>query len=161
MTSERASRANRRNAQVSTGPRTLAGKARSRQNARKHGLSAMDPNPDAEIEIERLADLIANRHGRDANVGEAARAIAEAQVQLQRVFACRIALLRNRPLNPEGDARGDEGSPARTSEELLLQLERLERYERRALSRRKFAIRRFYELVGRATQVVTEPGADE
>lgn len=161
MTSERASRANRRNAQASTGPRTPAGKTRSGQNARKHGLSAVDPNPDAEMEIERLAELIAGGHGRDAAVRESARAVAEAQFQLQRVLACRTALLRSGPLAPEREADGDECSPAEMPGELLLQLERLERYERRALSRRKFAIRRFYGSVGRATQVVTEPGVDE
>ncbi len=34
--------ANRRNAQHSTGPRSAAGKARMRQNARRHGLAAQD-----------------------------------------------------------------------------------------------------------------------
>lgn len=70
MTSERATHANRRNARASTGPRTLAGKARSGQNARKHGLSAVDPNPEAEAEIERLAVLIADEHVSDVGVLE-------------------------------------------------------------------------------------------
>ena len=39
MISERQMAANRRNAQNSTGPRTAEGKARSRLNAWKHGLS--------------------------------------------------------------------------------------------------------------------------
>ncbi len=39
MASQRQIEANRRNAQKSTGPKTQAGKARSRLNARKHGLS--------------------------------------------------------------------------------------------------------------------------
>lgn len=159
MTSERASRANRRNAQASTGPRTPAGKARSGQNARKHGLSAVDPNPSAETEIERLAELIAGEHGRDATVRESAWAVAEAQFQLQRVLACRTALLRNGLLIPEREAEGDERSAAEILEELLLHLERLDRYERRALSRRKFAIRRFYELASRATQSAPRPDA--
>jgi hypothetical protein len=59
MTSEARIAANRRNAEHSTGPRTSQGKARSRQNARKHGLSisiGMDPTW---VEgAEELADAI-------------------------------------------------------------------------------------------------------
>ena len=40
MTSERQLAANRRNAVLSTGPRTDAGKIRTRRNALKHGLTA-------------------------------------------------------------------------------------------------------------------------
>ena len=40
MTSERKIQANRCNAQLSTGPRTVAGKLRSRRNAFRHGLAA-------------------------------------------------------------------------------------------------------------------------
>jgi len=40
MATEKQLQANRANAQKSTGPRTEAGKARSRLNSRKHGLSA-------------------------------------------------------------------------------------------------------------------------
>jgi hypothetical protein len=52
--------ANTANAQLSTGPRTAAGKARSSQNARKHGLTAADlvigPEDRAEFD-EMLADF--------------------------------------------------------------------------------------------------------
>jgi hypothetical protein len=40
MASEKQLQANRANARNSTGPKTLAGKARSRLNSRKHGLTA-------------------------------------------------------------------------------------------------------------------------
>jgi hypothetical protein len=50
--------ANRLNAQRSTGPRTLDGKARSRQNALKHGLAAQLVVPDEDVAevAERFAD---------------------------------------------------------------------------------------------------------
>lgn len=150
MTSDRATSANRRNAQASTGPRTRTGKARSGQNARKHGLSAADADPEMEAEIARLAELIAGEHAADAAVLEAARDVAEAQIQLQRVLAFKTALLRNGPLNPLREAEADDQFQVTVVAEPLLQLEALGRYERRALSRRKFAIRRFSELVSRA-----------
>ena len=48
--------ANRRNALRSTGPRTAAGKARSRRNAHKHGLYARvePPPPEDAAQIDRL-----------------------------------------------------------------------------------------------------------
>lgn len=159
MTSERANRANRSNAQASTGPRTAAGKVRSGQNARKHGLSAMDLNPEIGAEIEQLAKLIVGEHGSHAGVLEAARAVAEAQLQLQRVKAFKIFLLRTGTMlqGPEGES-GDL-PPSEIPSDLFLKLEDLERYERRALSRRKFAARAFTELVRRAPRIMTYPDA--
>ena len=43
MASEKQIEANRRNALNSTGPRTKGGKARSRMNARRHGLASAAP----------------------------------------------------------------------------------------------------------------------
>ncbi|WP_419828568.1 hypothetical protein [Methylobacterium sp.] len=147
MTSDRASSANRRNAQASTGPRTPAGKGRSSQNARKHGLSLTIPNPETSTEIERIAKLIAGDRHADPVALEAARNVAEAEFQLQKVKNFKITLQRNTPLNPGQKPAEDDRLADEILLHLLQQLESLDRYERRALSRRKFAIRRFNELI--------------
>ena len=95
--SERKARANRANAQTSTGPRTAAGKARSRHNARKHGLTTP---PDA-VQVARMARLLtadcppglapSERAARD----QAAWALAQAEVQVARV-GHHIALVLDR-----------------------------------------------------------------
>lgn len=150
MTSERATQANRRNALASTGPRTVTGKARSGQNALKHGLSAVDPKPEVEAEIETLALLIAGQYVSDAAILEAARDIAVAQFQLQRVQAFKVSLLRS-GTSAQGREAEPKGRPLTEFPlQLFQQLEGLERYERRAISRRKFATRRFDEIVTQA-----------
>jgi Ni/Co efflux regulator RcnB len=63
MTTDRKRRANQRNAQRSTGPRTQAGKARSKQNAWKHGLAvpiSVQPH------LADLIDFVANCLAREA-----------------------------------------------------------------------------------------------
>ena len=69
-------RANRRNAQSSTGPRTAAGKAKAAQNARLHGLRAKaDPfGPTA----AKIAAILAGEVASD-DIRAAARAFAEGQ----------------------------------------------------------------------------------
>ena len=52
MTSLRQIESNRRNAQRSTGPKTQSGKARSSQNAVRHGLTAETALPDQVIDVK-------------------------------------------------------------------------------------------------------------
>ncbi len=118
--------ANRANAQKSTGPRTRAGKLRSSQNARRHGLFA-PPEPDAEQRIAELARTIADPHPLLRGL---AIEVAAAQHTLDRVRKTHLDLL----------ARAEAGE---TSPDRLRRLEAVDGYESRARTRRKLAVSRF------------------
>ena len=63
-TSDRKIASNRKNAQKSTGPRSEAGRARSRRNALRHGLAiAVASNPAFSKEIDLLASVISRDVG--------------------------------------------------------------------------------------------------
>jgi hypothetical protein len=133
MTSERKIAANRKNAKKSTGPRSAAGRAASRHNARRHGLATgIGSDPALRDDIEILAKLLAQAGGRE-NIGEFAREAAEAHLDLARIRRIRAGLY----------ARMRFFGAASTEDlmEAAEQLDRLERYERRAFSRRKRALR--------------------
>src|SRR5665811_1193467 len=126
MTSTRKSNANRANAQASTGPRTGQGKARSALNARRHGLSlSVTSNPVLAEKVVTLAREFAGKSS-DPEIGELAHDVAQAQIDLVRIREARHDLLAR----DVADAN---------YEEVAMQLLRIGRYERRALSRRKFA----------------------
>ncbi len=92
-TSVKQIRANRRNAKKSTGPKTEAGKARSSQNARKHGifLTAVLPVTDGSVAEEpeeffdRVMGLVEAMHPRDALEWEVAMRRAGILVKLERL----------------------------------------------------------------------------
>jgi hypothetical protein len=127
MASDKQIAANRANAQRSTGPRTAAGRAKSSRNAYRHGLSVpMQPDPQA---VEAMALAIAGETAGEAEL-RAARALAEAQFELKRIRATRLAALPtdlDRKLDPQP----------------LTGLCGFDRYERLALSWRKAALRWF------------------
>jgi hypothetical protein len=60
MATEKQILANRKNAQASTGPRTTPGKARSRMNARRHGLASLLEGalPETALDVETLSDRL-------------------------------------------------------------------------------------------------------
>ena len=125
MASDKQIAANRANAKKSTGPRTAAGRAKSSRNAYRHGLSVpLPPDPQA---VEALARAIAGEAAGEVQL-RAAFALAEAQLELKRIRATRVAALPtelDQLLNPR----------------TLAGLCAFDRYERQAASRRKDARR--------------------
>ena len=134
MSTQKQIAANRRNGALSRGPKTPAGKSRSRYNALKHGLAARTPPDESKRrEIDALTRIFAEQ-----TAPAAARAIAEAQAELQSIARHRTELLGSVP-HPDDAGLGSQ------SEEItktVLGLGKLLRYERRAYAKRDKALRR-------------------
>jgi hypothetical protein len=154
MTSKHRLETNRANATMSSGPRTHGGKARASQNARKHGLAMpIAESPMGPDIIERLARAIAGERTED-NILALARVSAAAELELVRVRSYKasvmevvfVAATRERSQPVEIKEHHEDPTEDITVAPLLDQLEALERYERRAFSRRKTAFRRLAEL---------------
>jgi hypothetical protein len=133
MTSERKIAANRNNAKKSTGPRSNAGRSASRRNALRHGLAIdIRTDPAYRDDIEQLAILLSRASGVQ-NVCDSARDTAEAVLDLFRIRKIRAFLYETLYF-------ADTAAPERLIE-LNDKLAKLERYERRAFSRRNRAMR--------------------
>ena len=139
--------ANRANAARSTGPRTAAGKAATRLNALRHGLAAASHyEPGTDQEVEALAHAIVGAERGSELLALACR-VADAELSLRRVRTAQM-LLTPRPLeNLRADSSSLVHGALRNEISPLRNLGKdfeagaLDRYERRARSRRKFAIR--------------------
>lgn len=146
MSSARKVEANRKNSRASTGPKSAAGKVRSARNARRHSLSIpIWVNPDLSAEAGELAREIARADTRE-EVQTLSRTIAELQVDLRRIGEARHDLIV-RAFDPSFSTLPERQGSIDAS--LARSLALMDRYERRALSRRTFAIRRFDALSAR------------
>ena len=129
MTTEKQILANRRNGRLSRGPKTAEGRAKSSRNALRHGLSIkVTRDPKLAQLIHELAHVLAD--GSDPARFLKAMQAAEGEVELRRVREVRAAALE-RQLSPNGGSMKEWD-----------RIERLDRYERRALTR----VRRLQDL---------------
>jgi hypothetical protein len=133
MPSDRKITANRGNAKKSTGPRSVAGREAVRWNARRHGLAvAIGGDPAFHEDIEKLAKALSLASGTQ-KISEHAREAAEAELDLKRIRKVRAFLFEKLYF-------ADNATPDDITD-LNGKLAKLERYERRAFSRRKRALR--------------------
>lgn len=155
--------ANRRNAAKSTGPKSPVGKRIASRNALKHGLAVdVRADPGLAARADALSCRIAGEGAEASRLVPLARRVAEAQVSLERVRAARFALLapggagagEREPPDADGRSAPEFGAgehaavrakpgdkPAGAVGHIARRLARLDRYEARALSRRRSAIK--------------------
>jgi hypothetical protein len=126
-------RTKEKNAQGGTGPKSAAGKARSAANSRRHGLAvSVRTDPLRAAQVEALAQSIAGPQS-STDLMTLASKIAEDQIDLVRVRQIRRNLFESYWSQTK----------ERKASQLAQQLEVLDRYERRSMSRRNRAIQTF------------------
>jgi hypothetical protein len=124
LASERQIQANRRNAQFSTGPKSLAGKLKSSRNAYRHGLSGpVKLDPATSAKVDAIVHALAGENPSDDRLTSAAD-FARAQFQLLIIRSTRTELMT-------------KFDPKNLQE--LRRLAALDRYERYVLTKRRRA----------------------
>jgi hypothetical protein len=147
MTTERKRWANQQNAKQSTGPKTLAGKARSKRNAWKHGLST--PVSVQPHFVDLLQDLETCLEGESehALIVKDAQVIAVAILEVLRARSVRTLMLDQLFKHCADQAVAGASTSKQTIADIMQHVLRADYYERRALSRRNRAIRLFHKVV--------------
>jgi hypothetical protein len=157
MASPRQIEANRRNAQKSTGPRTQAGKARSRLNAVKHGLARKLPHEGpSEPPVLPLACAIAGEGVTDPQALQFAEQIALESHTLHAIRSRTAELLAHQhaPTSASSAPRA-RGTGAPHTGDILRDLACLGRYERQALTRRSHALKRLQDALAKPAEPET------
>jgi hypothetical protein len=139
-TCERQRNANRRNAQLSSGPRTKRGKTKVRKNALRHGLAAAPsarvfPKPRVNAIVAALVGLC-----NDPGIRETAEKFALAHLSWMQTEAVRQKVIKQK-LKTYHRIESSKGND-NVSIALVLsdpEVMAIDRYERRAFSRRQRA----------------------
>jgi hypothetical protein len=134
MTSTRKSESNKRNASRSTGPRTPGGKLRSRTNARRHGLATpVEHDSEARGRIEYLTAILAEG-SHDCERIEQSRILAACHLDLHRIRSARYEVFLT--------IDNLENASCNDLETAMRAMDKINQYERRALSKRRRALRK-------------------
>lgn len=135
MTSDRQIKSNKENASRSTGPRSPGGKLRSRNNARRHGLATrIEDDPESRGGIEDLTVILAAGSNEFERVDQA-RLLAVSHFDQRRIQSARyeIFLAIDDLKNSEDFAKA------------VLAMDRISRYETKAFSKSKRALRKLVD----------------
>ena len=148
-------RANKENAQHSTGPRTAEGKQRSSRNSLKHGLCALDPlipGEDPEAFQEHFCEIELDLRPASAIESNLVEQIADVSWRLKRLSRIEAAVITafydataEQSLNQGNDTDQLLGS-ALAHDNRLAALNRLSRYEAQLSRRYHRAIKEFRDL---------------
>jgi hypothetical protein len=148
MATQRQIEANRRNALKSTGPRTEAGRARSRLNALKHGLSRkLPPAQGTDPRVAPLAQAILGEGVTDPLALAVAEEVALLSLTLSSIHGLRAPLVASAGGSGLHASCGAHEAPP--GADPIGQLRALERFERQALARRSRALARLDEVLAR------------
>ena len=147
MTSPQKIQANGLNSRKSSGPRTIAGRQKAARNSLRHGLTSI--SHDGASDCALIEQLIEAHCGaeRDPRVRMQARLVAESELVLRSVRERQLDTIERRLATATRSATKrtilDEHEAMKAA---APDLKRMERYERRAWSRLKRAMRDLIDL---------------